>query len=85
MKQPPLRRCGRLLSIQTLFAVIFWSLIGHPGYSQALPPGSPEYDTMNEIARLRGKILKNPDDAKAWFQLGRRYERLKEWGEAINA
>jgi Gram-negative bacterial TonB protein C-terminal len=59
MKQPPLRRRARLLSTQILFVVIFWSMFGHPGYSQALPPGSPEYDTMNEIARLRGKILKN--------------------------
>ncbi len=85
MKQSPLHHCGRFHFTQILFVLIFLAYFVFPGYSQALPPGSPEYDTMNEISRLRSKLLKNPDDAKAWFQIGRKYERLKEWGESITA
>jgi tetratricopeptide (TPR) repeat protein len=86
MKAIPRCRYARLLSIQFLIAIVFfWLLPVRAGFAQALPPGTPEYDLMNEIARLREKIIKNPDDTKAWFQLGRRYEQRKEWGEAIQA
>jgi tetratricopeptide (TPR) repeat protein len=86
MKAIPRCRYARLLSIQFLIAIVFfWLLPVRAGFAQALPPGTPEYDVMNDIARLREKILKNPDDTKAWFQLGRRYEQRKEWGEAIQA
>ena len=86
MKITPCCRRARLLSIQFLFVIVFlWSLPVCPCIAQALPPGSPEYDLINEITRLRGKIINNPDDIKAWFQLGRRYEQRKEWDEAIRA
>lgn len=86
MKRTPRCRRARLLFIQFLLVAVFlWSLPVRPSFAQALPPGPPDYDLMNEIARLREKILKNPDDVKAWFQLGRRYEQRKEWDEAIHA
>ncbi len=83
MKQPSVHHRARLLSVQILFVVTLWSLPGCPIFAQALPPGSPEYGVANDIIKLRAKVLKNPDDLKSLFQLGRKYEQRKEWGEAI--
>jgi tetratricopeptide (TPR) repeat protein len=86
MKHTSPWRRARSFSIQFLLVTAFLlSLPVRPCFAQALPPGTPDYDLMNEIARLREKILKNPDDIKAWFQLGRRFEQRKEWDEAIHA
>jgi tetratricopeptide (TPR) repeat protein len=85
MKRFPRPQRACLLSIQFSLVVFFFSLSVCSGFAQALPPGTPDYDVMNEIARLRGKIVNNPDDIKAWFQLARRLEQRKEWDEAIKA
>jgi tetratricopeptide (TPR) repeat protein len=85
MKRFPRSRRAYILSIQFSLVVFFCSLPVCPGFAQALPPGTPDYDVMNEIARLREKIANNPDNTKAWFQLARRLEQRKEWDEAIQA
>jgi hypothetical protein len=85
MKRFPCRPRACLLYIQFSLVVFFCSLPACSGFAQALPPGAPDYDVMNEIARLREKIVNNPDNTKAWFQLARRLEQRKEWDEAIQA
>jgi tetratricopeptide (TPR) repeat protein len=72
-------RLWRLCCFACCFS--FFCLIGR---AQVLPD-SPEYNVMSEIARLKGKVLQNPNNAKVWFQLGRKYELRKEWGEAVHA
>ncbi len=86
---PLYRSSGRLTALLMAVIVLVVGLsttlyyrIGHPGVPSG--PGSmPDVGEM--VLSLAGRLEDNPDDVKGWLMLGRSYQTLQRYDEAVAA
>ncbi len=66
-----------------------YRVIENPQLAQAAAPAqasnAPQMSMEEMVAAIEGRLQKNPDDAEAWFMLGRTHMMQREFDEAVNA
>jgi cytochrome c-type biogenesis protein CcmH len=66
-----------------------YRVIDNPQLTQAAPPqpqtAAPQMSLDEMVAAAEKRLRENPDDAEAWFLLGRTYMAKQEFDAAVNA
>jgi len=65
------------------FSAVLYNEIGRPGVPSAGAGSLP--DTVEVVASLAERLKENPEDVSGWILLGRSYQSMQQYDDAISA